>query len=70
MLDRLDSMAIAARVRLFQFLNREEGAVDIVAIVVMIGIVVVLAIIFKNRLSNMLNNLLSTAENKANEVWD
>ncbi len=46
-------------------LTDETGAVDVVAIVVLIGIVVLLAIIFKDQIADLLNSLFGTIEENA-----
>lgn len=51
--------------RINQFKREEKGAVDIVAIVVLIGIAVLLAIIFKDSITKLLKNMLSTIEGNA-----
>ena len=51
--------------KLNQFLHDEKGEVNIVSIVVLIGIAVVLAIVFKNAISNLLKSLLNTIDGNA-----
>lgn len=72
MLQKLDEkiieISIAAKCKLESFLTKEDGAVDIVAIVVLIGIVVLVAIIFRKAISNLINNLFKTIENNANNA--
>ncbi|MDR1328138.1 MAG: flagellin-like protein [Oscillospiraceae bacterium] len=67
MLNRLAIFAVLAKARLREFFTKEDGEVNIVAIVVLIGIAIVLAIIFRNNISNLLNRLFnqvnSTADN-------
>ena len=41
------------------FLEEERGAVDIVAVVVLIGIAVALALFFKTQIGNTLSNIFS-----------
>ena len=41
------------------------GAVDIVAVVVLIGIAVVLAVLFRQQIEGLLNTLLGTISEKA-----
>lgn len=50
------------------FLKEERGAVDIVAVVVLIGIAVALAVVFRKAIGNVLNSLLNTISSKANEA--
>ncbi|MBR3761300.1 MAG: flagellin-like protein [Lachnospiraceae bacterium] len=60
--------ALKAQIKLQQFFKDEEGAVDIVAIVVLIGIAVILAGIFKGGIGNLINTLLNTITGKATEA--
>lgn len=46
--------------RFNQFIKDERGDVNIVSIVVIIGIAVVLAIIFKDAISSLIQTLLNT----------
>ena len=48
-----------------RFLYEEDGAVDIVAVVVLIGIAVVLAVLFRQQIEGLLNTLLGTISEKA-----
>lgn len=50
------------------FLEEERGAVDIVAIVVLIGIAVAIALIFRNQITNLITGLFGQIESNANEV--
>lgn len=65
MLTILDKMYIGMKNRLNNFLTNEDGAVDIVAIVVLMGIVVLVAIIFRNALADLVNTLFGTIKGKA-----
>ncbi len=57
MLNLLDKCYIGMMARLNRLVHDEEGAVDIVAIVVLIGIVVLIAIVFRERLAEIIKNL-------------
>ena len=46
-------------------LKEERGAVDIVAIVVLIGIAVALAMLFKNQIKTIMNNLFQSINSAA-----
>lgn len=48
-----------------RFLYEEDGAVDIVAVVVLIGIAVALAVIFRENIQKLLDTLLQTIGTKA-----
>lgn len=48
-----------------QFFRKENGEVNVVAIVVLIGVAVVLALIFKNQISEMLTTLIGKIKGKA-----
>lgn len=62
MLDRLYLM-ICSSVQCF--FEEEKGAVDIVAIVVLIGIAVLLAILFREQIESLLETLFSTIQGNA-----
>lgn len=54
--------------KLKNFFESEKGAVDIIAIVVMIGIVVLVAIVFRTQLEKLVNDLFTTITGKATKV--
>ncbi|MGN0517983.1 MAG: Flp1 family type IVb pilin [Acutalibacteraceae bacterium] len=47
------------------FMSNERGDVNVVSIVVLIGIAIVLALLFKNAIGGLLNTLLGTIKTKA-----
>ena len=61
-------MAIAAQSKVRDFVRKENGDVNIVSIVVLIGIAVLLAIIFRKAISNLINSLFNTIGNNANNA--
>lgn len=64
----LDRMYWKSRVMLNQFLHDEEGDVNIVSMVVLIGIAVLLAVLFKGQISKLLNSMFKTIQNNANSA--
>lgn len=58
-------LAFKAGMKLREFFSKEDGEVNIVAIVILIGIAVLLAVIFKGHISNLLNTLFKTIESNA-----
>ena len=46
----------------------ETGAVDIVAIVVMIGIAVILAVVFRQQIGELLKHLVGTIQGQADKA--
>lgn len=65
MLQNLNVMMVFAKARLNSFLRDERGDVNIVSIVVLIGIAVLLAIVFKDAIGELLTNLLETITGNA-----
>jgi Flp pilus assembly pilin Flp len=65
MLKVLDKMYIGMKNRMRNFLTNEDGAVDIVAIVVLCGIVVAVAIIFRDQISGLIKSLFKTINGDA-----
>lgn len=51
--------------KLSAFRREERGAVDIVAIVVMIGIAVALAVVFKDQIGKMVKDLITSISGTA-----
>jgi len=65
---KLLALSLAAKNSLRSFVEKEDGAVDIVAIVVLIGIVVLVAVIFRDELETLVTDLFSTIGGTANEA--
>lgn len=53
-----------------KFLEEERGAVDIVAIVVLIGIAVALALFFREQITEILGGLFDTISDNTDKVDD
>lgn len=60
--------AAFARAKLHNFLSKENGEVNVVAIVVLIGVAVLLAILFRDAISTLLEGLLETISGQANDA--
>jgi hypothetical protein len=54
--------------RVNSFITKENGEVNIVAIVVLIGIAVILAVVFRKGIEKILKSLFSTIETNANDA--
>lgn len=61
----LDSMLLKAKAKLSNFVCEERGDVNIVSIVVLIGIAVVLAVIFRDAIEELLDTMLDTIKGNA-----
>lgn len=61
----LTNLYVKAISKLQAFRREERGAVDVVAIVVMIGVAVALAVIFRDEIEKLITNLLGTIEGNA-----
>lgn len=59
------NFATMAQFKIREFFTKENGDVNIVSIVVLIGVAVLLAILFRGAISNLLNTLFGTIENNA-----
>ena len=60
---RFCASAMGARIR--SFLSKDNGEVNIVAIVVLCGIAVILAIVFRKGIEQVLSSLFGTIEENA-----
>ncbi len=67
-MSKLNMAAIRIKVFIDSFLTREKGAVDIVAIVILIAVAVVLALLFKDQIGGMLKDMLESVRGKANNA--
>ncbi len=67
-MELLDRLYFAICLSINGFLYEEDGAVDIVAVVVLIGIAVVLAVLFRERIEGLIETLLGTIEGSATKA--
>ncbi len=58
------------RTKLNKLLRDERGEVNIVAMVVLIGVAVILAIVFKNAIDGLITRLVGAIETKAKNDLD
>ena len=65
MLQNLGFMMTVAKAKMNRFLYDERGDVNIVSIVVLVGIAVLLAIVFKDAIGTLLTDLLDTITGNA-----
>lgn len=61
----LEMWVLQAKMKLAEFFKKENGDVNVVSIVILIGIAVLLAVIFKGRITKLLNDLFDTIEGSA-----
>lgn len=62
------TVALAAKGKFQRFLYNEEGEVNIVTTVVLIGIAITLAVVFKNGVKTLLNTLLANINQSATQA--
>lgn len=62
------TLKAVAGAKLYNFFHDEKGEVNIVATVVLIGVAVMLAILFKNQIGKLLNTLIKTIQGNANNA--
>lgn len=70
MMTYLDMFLLSLKLKVMGFLKDEKGETSIVAMVVLIGVAVLLAIVFKNSIGTLIKNLLKTIEGNATNVVD
>lgn len=68
MLQKLDSLWFMAKYKMHAFLTDEDGDVNIVSMVVLIGIAVLLAIVFRDAIKTLITNLLATISGNATDA--
>lgn len=64
----VDNALFKARLMAHKFLHHENGEVNIVATVVLIGIAVILAVLFKDQVAKLINGLFSQLGDNANKA--
>ena len=65
MMQMLDKLYLSLMVNFMTFVEDEKGAVGLVTIVVLIGIAVVLAIFFREKIQELLESLFGTISGNA-----
>ena len=68
MFEVLDALYIGAMIHIKNFFTDEKGAVDLVAIVVLIGIAIALAVVFRTQIENILKELFKSIGENAKEA--
>ncbi len=68
MMQNLMTLGVMASLRLKKFFLDEKGEVNIVATVVLIGIAVILALVFKGYILNLLENLFGQLNNTTENI--
>ena len=64
----MNAMLLMAKAKLQRFIRNERGDVNIVSIVVLIGVAVLLAIVFKDAIGGLLKDLLESIKTKSSGV--
>ena len=62
MRDLMDTAVITAKFKMREFLCKEDGEVYIISMVVLIGIAVALAMVFRDKIKTIMDELLSTID--------
>ena len=68
MMNALNMFMLSMKLKFQQFCTKENGDVNIVSIGVLIGIAVLLAIVFKDAISGLFNDLLETITSNATDA--
>lgn len=68
MMQSMIAAGVYLQMKLKAFFTKEDGAVDIVAIVVLIGIAVLLALVFQDRLKVLIGTLFDTITTNATDA--
>lgn len=68
MLMAAKTLALSLKNKFMDFITKEDGEVNIVTIVVLIGIAVALALVFKDAILGLLDTLFATIETQANDA--
>lgn len=66
----INDLKIRGKVLFNRFLRDEEGDVNVVSIVVLIGVAVLLALVFKDQAKTLIDNLFTKIGNHAGDAVD
>ena len=70
MLNYIEMWILMAQLKLKEFCTKEDGDVNIVSIVVLIGIAVVLAMFFKDEIADLLKSMFGAIETNVDSVFE
>lgn len=62
---KIMSVILMVQLKIEDFFKKEDGEVNIIAIVVLIGIALLLALVFKDRITGLINSLFDTIDTNA-----
>lgn len=70
MMNMLMGMVLKTKSKVERFFKKEDGEVNIIAIVILIGIAILLALIFKDRIAALINSLFDTIDQNAQNAMN
>lgn len=62
---KIMNVILMVQLKIEDFFKKEDGEVNIIAIVVLIGIALLLALVFKDRITGLINSLFDTIDTNA-----
>jgi len=68
MLEVLDALYIGAMIHIKNFFTDEKGSVDLVTIVILVAIAIGLAVIFKNKIVEILTNMFDSMDQNTQNI--
>lgn len=68
MLEVLDALYIGAMIHIKNFFTDEKGSVDLVTIVILVAIAIALAVIFKNKIVEILTNMFDSMDQNTQDI--
>ncbi len=70
MINYINNMLFLVQATVRSFFEDENGDTNIVSMVVLMGVAVLLAIIFRDAIGGMLQRLIQTLEGKVGGAWE
>lgn len=68
MMNVLDRGVISVKNKFYKFVTEEKGEVNVIAIIVLIGIAIALALTFKKQIESLVTTLLGTITKNAKDA--
>lgn len=70
MLMFMQQAAFTAKMKFRAFMTKENGEVNIIAMVILIAIAVLLAVLFRKQIGNLINNLFKSINDNVGKVTE
>lgn len=68
MMNMLTGIVLNARLKIENFFRKEDGEVNIIAIIILMAVAITLALLFKDKVKDLMDTLFGALERKASNA--